>query len=246
MEKKRYYILDSLRGITLISMMLYHAVWDLVYIFGVDMPWYQSEAAFVWQQSICWTFILLSGFCWSMGRKKLKRALVVLGASVLISAVTLLFMPENRVLFGVLSAIGTGMLLMIPLDKVFRRINPYVGILVSAGLFVVTRGVNDGFLGFGDWRICALPEAWYANLFTAYLGFPAADFWSTDYFSVIPWLFLYWTGYFLYMIFEKADWLKYLAGFRIRSLEWIGRHSLILYMIHQPVIYGVLYVVFLF
>lgn len=242
--KKRYFLLDSLRGITLISMMVYHAVWDLVYIFGVKMPWYQSKWAFVWQQSICWTFILLSGFCWSLGGKKRKRALQVAGASVLISAVTLIFMPENRVLFGVLSAIGTGMFLMIPLDKVFRRINPYLGILAGFGIFIITREVNAGYLGFGSWRLWELPKEWYANLFTAYLGFPAADFWSTDYFSVIPWLFLYWTGYFLYIILEQMDFMKHLTGFRIKPLEVLGRHSLEIYMLHQPVIYGVLYLVF--
>lgn len=242
MKKERYFLLDSLRGITLVSMMLYHAVWDLVYIFDVSLPWYHSETAFVWQQSICWTFILLSGFCWSLGGQKLKRALVVLGASVVISAVTLSFMPENRVLFGVLSAIGTGMLFTIPMEKVFRKISPYIGIIVSFSLFIITREVNSGYLGFGDWKLFDLPESWYANLFTAYLGFPAADFWSTDYFSVIPWLFLYWTGYFLYIIFERLDFLKYFTGLRIRPLEWLGRHSLIIYMLHQPVIYGVLYV----
>ena len=242
--KKRYFLLDSLRGITLISMMLYHAVWDLVYIFGVRMPWYQSQWAYVWQQSICWTFILLSGFCWSLGGKKLKRALQVIGASVLISVVTVLFMPENRVLFGVLSAIGTGMLLMIPLERVFRKINPYLGAVVSFGLFILCKNVNSGYLGIGDWNILELPKEWYANFATAYIGFPASDFWSTDYFSVIPWLFLYWTGYFLYRIFKQQDLLLYLSRWHFKPLEWIGQHSLEIYLLHQPIIYGVLYVLF--
>ena len=240
MNKKRYVLLDSLRGITLISMMLYHAVWDLVYIFGVDFKWYQSQGAYIWQQSICWTFILLSGFCWSLSRHNLKRAFIVLGASWVISIVTILFMPSNRVLFGVLSAIGTGMLVTIPFDKIFYKSNPYLGALVSFGLFLFTKNINDGWLGFGTWKALVLPKEWYDNLFTTYLGFPAADFWSTDYFSVFPWLFLYWTGYFLYHICEKKELLKYLSAVRIKPLEWLGRHSLLVYMLHQPIIYGVL------
>lgn len=118
MNSKRYTVLDALRGLTLISMILYHAVWDLIYIFGMDMTWYQSPVAYVWQQSICWTFILLSGFCWSMGCNKWKRGLLVLGASVLISIVTIILMPENRILFGVLSAIGTSMAVSIP-NRIF-------------------------------------------------------------------------------------------------------------------------------
>lgn len=244
MSKKRYFLLDSLRGITLVSMMIYHAVWDLVYIFNCRVPWYHSDAAFIWQQSICCTFILLSGFCWSLGGKKIKRALQVIGASVLISAVTVLLMPDNKILFGVLSVIGTGMLVMIPLDQVFRKINPYWGMLVSFCLFIIMRKADVGYLGFGDWKLLRLPDEWYANLFTSYLGFPAADFWSTDYFPVIPWLFLYWTGYFWYRILEQGNWLNCLKGFRMRPLEVLGRHSLEIYLLHQPIIYGVLYVLF--
>lgn len=241
MTQKRYTLLDALRGITLISMIFYHTVWDMVYMFDVEMPWFKSDGAFVWQQSICWTFILLSGFCWSLGGRKLKRALLVLGASLIISVVTIIFTPDSRVLFGVLNGIGTGMLLMIPLDKVFRRISPYVGIIISFGLFIVTRNVNDGSLGFGDWELLTLPESWYANMFTAYLGFPEPDFYSSDYFAVFPWIFLYITGYFLYHIFKRRNWLQYLSV-SFKPLEWLGQHSLIIYLLHQPLVYGVLYI----
>lgn len=46
-------LLDELRGLDLISMMLYHGMWDLVYLFGVRAPWYGSWQGELWQQSIC-------------------------------------------------------------------------------------------------------------------------------------------------------------------------------------------------
>ena len=55
--------LDTIRGITLLSMMLYHTCWDLVFLFGKKIPGYSGFGGYVWQQSICWTFILLAGFC---------------------------------------------------------------------------------------------------------------------------------------------------------------------------------------
>ena len=121
MEKKkseRLALLDSLRGLTLVSMILYHACWDAVYMLGADWAWYGSRAAYIWQQSICWTFILLSGFCIPFSSKLLKRGLTVFGAGALVMAVTCLFLPEDRVIFGVLTLIGSCMLLMIPLRKV--------------------------------------------------------------------------------------------------------------------------------
>lgn len=56
----RYRLLDELRGLDLISMMLYHGMWDVVFLFGVAQKWYTGRPGFVWQQSICWVFILLS------------------------------------------------------------------------------------------------------------------------------------------------------------------------------------------
>ncbi len=48
----RYRLLDELRGLDLISMMLYHGMWDVVFLFGVAQKWYTGRPGFVWQQSI--------------------------------------------------------------------------------------------------------------------------------------------------------------------------------------------------
>ena len=74
--------LDTIRGITLLSMMLYHTCWDLVFLFGKKIPGYSGLGGYVWQQSICWTFILLAGFCWSLGSHHLKRGLIVSGSGI--------------------------------------------------------------------------------------------------------------------------------------------------------------------
>ena len=72
--RRRIASLDALRGLTLVSMIAYHACWDLVYLFHADWDWYRGTGAYIWQQSICWTFILLSGFCFSLGRRPLRGA----------------------------------------------------------------------------------------------------------------------------------------------------------------------------
>ncbi|MBQ8568692.1 MAG: DUF1624 domain-containing protein [Oscillospiraceae bacterium] len=245
-KKQRYTIPDMIRGLSLISMLLYHAMWDIVYIHGADIPWYRSQGAFIWQQSICWTFILLSGFCCSMGRHKLKRSLTMLICSCIVSGVTLIFMPSSRILFGILTLIGTGMLLMIPLEKLFKKPDPYISAAVCFLLFLLTRHIGRGEIGLGQNIFFTLPKEIYADYITAYLGFPPDDFISYDYFPVLPWVLLYFCGFFIYRIIEKQNITEKLSVIGCKPLEFLGRHSLFIYMIHQPVIYGILYIVFAF
>lgn len=242
MEKRRYELLDTIRGLVLISMILFHACWDLVYIFEKDWNWYQGTGAYMWQQSICQTFILLSGFCWSLGKKPAKRGLIVFLSGALVSVITILFMPQDRVVFGVLTLIGSCMLLTVLLYKMLQYIPAVMGLAVNIFLFAITRHVNSGYIGFNNLYTFRLPVNLYQGSVMTFLGFPSSDFYSTDYFSLFPWLFLFLSGYFLFKIFQKAGNGKILDRYFIRGIEpfsFLGKHSLIIYMLHQPVIYGV-------
>lgn len=189
----RYALLDELRGLDLVSMMLYHACWDMMFLFGIWMDWYAGMPGRLWQQAICWVFILLSGFCAPFGRHMLRRGVTVFAAGALVTAVTLVFMPENRVIFGVLTFLGTAMLLTGVLEPLLKKVMPAVGLAVSAVLFAVCYPVGLGWVGLGGWKLM-LPQSLYANYFTAFFGFYPDWFYSADYFGLLPWLFLFWAG----------------------------------------------------
>lgn len=237
-KRVRYHLLDGIRGIVLLSMIAYHFSWNMVYMYGAKWAWYRSTGAYIWQQSICWTFIILSGFCWSMGKQPLKRGVMVFGAGLLVTAVTVAVMPQNRVVFGVLTCIGSCMLLLILIDKILKKIPPEAGALASFLLFVLTRNVNRGFLGFESWNLFALPRGLYQNLLTAYIGMPPMSFYSTDYFSLVPWFFLFVTGYFLHVCCKKYDLLRWrFLQKRIPVVDFLGKRSLLVYLLHQPIIF---------
>ena len=228
----------ELRGLDLISMMLFHACWDLVFLFDMNMDWYAGMPGHLWQQTICWVFILLSGFCAPFGRHMLRRGVTVFAAGALVTAVTLVFMPGGRVIFGVLTFLGTAMLLTGVLEPLLKKVMPAVGLAVSAVLFAVCYPVGLGWVGLGGWKLM-LPQSLYANYFTAFFGFYPDWFYSADYFGLLPWLFLFWAGYYLH----KAVGRRRMEPLRrpvCPPLGWMGRHSLLLYLLHQPVIYGVL------
>lgn len=119
-----------------------------------------------------------------------------------------------------------------------QKIPPRAGLAGSFLLFMLTRDVNAGALGFEGARIFRFHDG-ARNLSTAFAGFPPADFFSTDYFSLLPWCFLFLTGYFLFRLRpEETREIR-----RVPLVTAMGRHSLLIYMLHQPVIYGLLAVV---
>ena len=238
-EKTRLHLLDALRGFLIVNMIGYHGMWNLVYLFGVKAPWYRALPGHIWQQFICWSFILLSGFCWSMSRSHIRRGLMVFGGGAVVSLVTCLLMPENRILFGILTCIGSCMLLMIPLAKFLRKIPAEIGAAASFLTFGLLRNCGKGSLGFESLILCALPDWLYRNHFTAYLGFPHRSFFSTDYFPLLPWVFLFITGFYLFQITSEKDFNeKLFARGQVPLLNLIGRNSLLVYLLHQPVLYG--------
>ena len=244
-QSKRLALPDCIRGLTLISMIAYHGIWNLVWLYGMDWQWYRGLPGYIWQQSIGWTFLLLYGFCWSMGRQPLRRGLTVFSGGVLVTLVTTFVMPEQQILWGILTCTGSCMLLMIPFDRLGRKIPPQWGAVGSFSLFFLLRNVNEGFLGFERLRFCRLPEWLYRDLLTAWLGFPAPGFRSADYFSLIPWFFLFACGYFLYRLTERKGLTRKLMGRgALPGVNWLGRHSLPVYLLHQPILYGICQLLF--
>ncbi len=246
--KQRYHLLDALRGFVILLMVAYHTAWDLIYIFGVNSTILRSNFGVIWQSTIGWTFITLSGFCWAMGKHQLRHGAICFGFGALMTVITLAVMPENRVVFGVLTLLGSCMMLMVPLDKILRKIPAVAGLLAACVAFLFTRNISIGTLGFGEWQCVSVPSTLYLNYFTAYLGFPQRGFYSTDYYPILPWIFLFCAGYFAYRVaqecFPEKGRFWSMLHYKIPPLGFLGRHSLVIYLFHQPVIYALLYVLF--
>ncbi len=110
MKTDRCHFINVLRGAALINMFIYHAVWNMHNLFGQNISWLHATPAYLWQQSGAALFIFLSGFCWALSHKHIKRSLTILGCAFLIFAVTYFFDSNNLITFGILSFIGSAML----------------------------------------------------------------------------------------------------------------------------------------
>ena len=108
---------------------------------------------------------------------------------------------------------------------------------MSAALFAVCYTVPHGHLAFFGTE---LSDFLYNARWLFFAGFMPPGFYSADYFPLIPWLFLFWTGLFAWRIIGP----KLADVPRIGAYEWISRRALLIYLLHQPVAYGILFVCF--
>lgn len=246
MNAKRYHTLDFIRGINLISMILFHACWDLEYMFDIRVPGYTGTFGSIWQKCICITFIIISGMCSSFGtnmKNKIKRGVIILICGYIVSTVVFIFTPESPIHFGILTFMGFAMILFALLEPVLKKINPYEMAVVGLTLYYMLRHASRRVLDIFFGGPVLLPKAMYKNMFTAFLGFPPSGFISSDYFPVVPWIFMYAVGFALGIILKKKGVLDKLKKPEKTIFNNIGKHTLIIYMLHQPIIYGVLWLI---
>ena len=240
-KTSRMWLPDALRGLALLNMLAYHAMYDWVYVFGHESSWYNiwAPGCHVWQLYICWSFILLSGYSFTLARRPLKNGLIAAGCAAVLTVVTVGFMPSESIWFGVLHLNAAAVLLSCLIKPLLDKIPAVPGLIGSAMLFALTNQMPWGWMGFERWHIAALPAGWYdANL--VWLGLPdLTRFSSADYFPILPWVFLFWCGVFLAGLWKPK---RGEAPVVLRPLCAVGRNTLLVYMLHQPVIYGVLWV----
>jgi len=235
---KRFWEIDFLRGIAIIAMIVFHIFYDLNYfnIFNINL---QATPILFFMYSIGSIFLLLVGISLflsysrlidNMSKKQLHlkfviRGLKILGLGFVITLVTWIYPHEGFVIFGVLHCIGLSIILAYPFLK-FKIGNLIFGfLLISVGIFLKTLTFNF------DWLL--------------WLGFKPSQFYTIDYFPILPWFGVILIGVFignsLYSDYNRKFNLKDISQIRfIRFFCFLGRYSLIIYCLHQPIILAVL------
>lgn len=233
--KPRYYLIDSIRALAMISMIFFHFSYDVFMIYGVDTGWYGRPAVHIWQQSICWTFLFVAGISMHFSHSNLKHGIFLNLCGLLVTAVTLLFLPSETVWFGVLNCIGCCILAAWLGRRALERIPAPAGLFLSFLLFALLRHVPEGYLALPGLRF-SLPSGLYAFRPMTVLGFPYPGFRSSDYFPLLPWIFLFLAGYFFWDLAQKSERLLSLFRLRIPVLHRLGTVSVWVYLAHQPVL----------
>lgn len=230
---------DTLRGFAVVSMVAFHLCYDLYYLRGLDIAWFEPPLRDIWRASISWTFLLLAGCMCSRSRSNLKRAGKYLGVALVVWLATTCAAVDTPISYGIIYCMGASTLVAWALGRAHalprRPASSIAGAVMFATMFLCTLNVSTGKLGIGAAEI-ALPHELYGSGMLDWLGFPSPDFASGDYYPPLPYTLLFLSGTCLGRLMAATRTPKMLVSLRCRPLEWVGRHALPIYLLHQPLL----------
>lgn len=238
-KAERYHLIDSLRGLAISGVVLYHLLYDIYHVYGRNPQWAQQLYCRVWQEGTCFLFIAIAGFVWRLGGKSsLRRGLELNLLGLLITVITILVIPSETIWFGILNFMGCATLLAGLCHPWAQRLSPQWGMLMGLLVFLTCRELDNGLWGIAGLFIVTVPEAWYSTNWLTPLGLPPADFRSSDYFPLLPWLGAYIFGYYLYAYLQAKACLGGILHWRLPLFSRLGLRSLEIYLLHQPICFG--------
>lgn len=243
MKRARYDFVDTLRGLAILAVIVYHFIYDLIHFYSMDFPWFDSIAVYIIQQVGAGLFVFIAGAMWLCAKGPVRNGLVLVGYGLMITLITYIYSPGSIIVFGILSLLGSAALLTAFLDPLLRKIPAKLGLVLALFLFFLTHDIADGRISLLGNAIYEIPFSWYGSGFLFPLGFPHYTFVSADYFPLLPWIFPYWLGYFSWQLLDEDFRNKYLCkGLPLFSM--LGRHSLAIYFLHQPVLLLICFLIF--
>ncbi len=245
----RIFLLDELRGFAIICMVLFHAFFTASAMFGWSWGTSLYEFFLPAEPYFAALFIIISGISSNLSHSNAKRGLILAGISIALTVVTYMGKFVGiygiTIWFGILHLLAFSILFVALLGRGLRLIHPIVGMLISAALFYITYNVDlyrGGYLNlFGN--TVNLPDSLYSTDLLCPFGFYSISFFSADYFPLLPWLFMFLFGYYLGMYAKKGKFPKFCYNKHIRPFAFVGKYTLWIYIFHQPVIYGLFYVI---
>ena len=223
-KKDRIQIIDGIRGLSILLMVVHHFLYDLTEVCNAP-EWIFTNPLFdSLHYFFAGLFILLSGVSSLYSSSNVKRGIKTLACAGIITLVS--WFMGSPVWFGILHLLGTCMLFYGLTHKLWERIPQALApVIYIAGIIIcipLTRGI-----------ISSERYLWM-------LGWTYEGFLSYDYFPLLPWIFVFLLGTCLGGYIKEGRMPDRFYTMKVPALANIGRRSLVIYMLHQPVLYGVI------
>ena len=202
-------------------MIAWHFINNLMLVHIIPPPFLRTPLMELLRYAIVGSFIAISGVCARLSKRPLRRGLIVLAAALLVSAVT--YLIGAPVYWGILHLLGVCMLLYAAARKRWEALPEIyacgAALLIFALTFLLPIRVRVG-----------VP-------FLFPLGLRTAAFASADYYPLLPWGALFFAAAAAgERLGDMPPEKKYASA--PRALAWMSRRSLLIYLVHQPVLFA--------
>ncbi len=232
----RIWQIDAFRGIAIVMMIIFHIIYDITYFGDYDSSLY-PEFWWYFARLTASFFLIIVGVSltlsynkvkdtksiWDIRQKYIGRGLKIFGWGLIITLFTALFLDEGMIIFGILHCIGISIIMAYPLIK-YRYLNLFIATICIACGFYLSRFTFD----FNE---------------LLWLGFRPHNLYSFDYVPLLPWFGLVALGLFIGNTLSFSTTEEKLVKTRrpliprvAKALCFLGRNSLMIYLVHQPLL----------
>ena len=227
-QSGRIEIIDALRGLCVVLMVAHHLLHNLVAFLGAPTWFFWNPVFDVLQPFFGGLFIMLSGVSSRFSRSNVKRGLIAFALAMAITLVTTLIgMP---IAWGVLHLLGFSMVFFGLTHKLWdalpKAVPPMIFIIGIIGGAIATANISV---------VC--PHEWMRYI-VSIVGWRQWGFVSFDYFPLLPWLFVFLLGTWVGVYIKNGTFPKWFYESKVPIFPKIGRKALIVYIVHQPILYG--------
>lgn len=235
MKKLRYRSIDSLRGLAVVLMVIYHFCYDLLYFRIYEFDFYEDPFWIYFRSFIVCMFVSVVGVSLYLAHQPsirwlaaFKRILILILSAGLITAISYVIFPDRAIVFGIIHFIALASFIALWFVHV-----PLFSLL--SGIVIIIVGISYS-------------STFFDNAWIHWLGMMTHKPATEDYVPLLPWLGVVLVGVSL------GHWLTHASiGKKVLSLDnqlttnrllnWAGRHSLAIYLLHQPVLFAMFSIV---
>ncbi len=223
-KKERFKSIDQLRGIAVFLMIFYHTAFDLNVFKFIEIEIYKHPFWFFLPRLIVTLFLFSAGASLVLAhqntvnfKKFAKRVIKILIGALCVSAITYLIYPSVWIYFGTLHAIGFISILALPFIN-----KPWISFFIAILILFLFFCLHIHW----DWPLLPHP--------------------SLDYIPIYPWTSVLLLGLAVSRLLLHFRPRLFVEGFKIPLLHYLGQHALLIYLIHQPLIYGIVFGIYKF
>ena len=242
-KSDRVYMLDEIRGFAIICMVIYHAMFTLKSEFDINVPIFFESWFDIIRDIFAGVFIFISGIMCRYSHDNVRRGAKCFMLGMVITFVMPLF-SAGVIRFGILHLLGISMMIYGLFEKPLEKMPPLIGLLIFAFIAAFTWNASSGFIGFGGDLKWTFPEKLIGIDVLFPLGILSYGFYSSDFFPIMPWFFVFLAGSFMGHWFKNGSMPRMFYASHCKWLAAVGRATLWIYILHAPILFGIFSLIF--